>query len=646
MADAALGSLVVELSANLARFEQDMNRAAAVTQSSVGKIERLASGAAGALGAIGAGISFGAIVGSVRQVVSELDQLGDIGEAFDLTAENMGEIGYAAKIAGVDIGELERAFAQLASKSSAALGGDQGALALFEALGQSADDLRSKNFNSLTRDIFRVFTEFEGGANKVALAREVFGKGGTAIIELADKLGSLGGEAQRAGQVLAGDLVRQAGSVNDNLNRLAVASDLVKVSLVSNLLPGLERVSAEAISAANAGENLIGVLIRVARATFFGDELLIAQKQLFEATDRLLAIQNQIDRVGKGKDDVPWVKQLKASKAAVEDEIKSLQALIKLNEEGLNPKGQTTKRPAPVVATTQPQQVKKQLADTVRSVEDYEARLNQALAGAINESAIVKTRELQDVIAKLDQLFFDGKIGVDVYDSAMQKLTGTMTAAKPPADELAGILARTPDALQETATRLTALADNAFFDGSITERQRDQALALVNGYQTVATEAEKASNVAREIGLTFASAAEDALAKWEGFGKFFQGLEQDLIRFGTRRLLTEPLLGAADAVFGKGKASGQGFQGLVESGLGFLKGLIPSFDVGTPFVPKTGLALVHQGERIIPAAQNRAGAMGGINITINASGGMDRRSAQQLAAETGRAVARAQRRNG
>ena len=41
---------------------------------------------------------------------------------------------------------------------------------------------------------------------------------------------------------------------------------------------------------------------------------------------------------------------------------------------------------------------------------------------------------------------------------------------------------------------------------------------------------------------------------------------------------------------------------------------IPRFAEGTPFVPFTGLAMVHQGERITPASQNRSGAAAG-NVT-------------------------------
>jgi hypothetical protein len=33
---------------------------------------------------------------------------------------------------------------------------------------------------------------------------------------------------------------------------------------------------------------------------------------------------------------------------------------------------------------------------------------------------------------------------------------------------------------------------------------------------------------------------------------------------------------------------------------------LAAFDIGTNFVPKTGIAMIHEGERIIPAADNRA----------------------------------------
>lgn len=46
-------------------------------------------------------------------------------------------------------------------------------------------------------------------------------------------------------------------------------------------------------------------------------------------------------------------------------------------------------------------------------------------------------------------------------------------------------------------------------------------------------------------------------------------------------------------------------------GIGDALGGLKFWAKGTPYVPKTQLAVVHQGERIIPASQNRPGMMGG-----------------------------------
>lgn len=54
--------------------------------------------------------------------------------------------------------------------------------------------------------------------------------------------------------------------------------------------------------------------------------------------------------------------------------------------------------------------------------------------------------------------------------------------------------------------------------------------------------------------------------------------------------------------------------------LGGLSGLLPSFDVGTPYVPNDQIAKIHKGEMIIPAKeaeQFRSGGMGGVTVVQN-----------------------------
>jgi len=68
---------------------------------------------------------------------------------------------------------------------------------------------------------------------------------------------------------------------------------------------------------------------------------------------------------------------------------------------------------------------------------------------------------------------------------------------------------------------------------------------------------------------------------------------------------------------------------------------IPAFQYGTAYVPRTGLAMVHQGEAIIPAAQNRGGG-GGDTYNINISGAVDPQATARVLEE---AVMRINRKN-
>lgn len=104
---------------------------------------------------------------------------------------------------------------------------------------------------------------------------------------------------------------------------------------------------------------------------------------------------------------------------------------------------------------------------------------------------------------------------------------------------------------------------------------------------------------------------------------------------------------AAESLFGGGTAGG-GFLGSILSSLfGGGAAPIPSFAVGTNYVPRDGLAMIHRGEAIIPAAQNRGG-FGGMSVTNHfaITGPVDRRTQDQIALAVSRSIAQATYRNG
>ena len=134
--------------------------------------------------------------------------------------------------------------------------------------------------------------------------------------------------------------------------------------------------------------------------------------------------------------------------------------------------------------------------------------------------------------------------------------------------------------------------------------------------------AEKTSDIGRELGLTFSSAFEDAILAGKKFSDVLGAIAQDIARIILRKTVTEPAANAVSQIVGKvdfGKMFGS---------------MLPSFAVGTDYVPHDMVAQIHQGEKIIPAGQN---AGGGVSVmqTIH----IDSRSDQATIMQAVRAAA-------
>ena len=122
-------------------------------------------------------------------------------------------------------------------------------------------------------------------------------------------------------------------------------------------------------------------------------------------------------------------------------------------------------------------------------------------------------------------------------------------------------------------------------------------------------------DIAKELGLTFSSAFEDAVVGGKDLSKVLQGLAQDVARIFVRKMVTEPLAaGLGDffkGMFGGGKAGG----GPVSAGMTYLIG-------------ERGPELFSPGASgtIIP---NHALGGGGANLTVNIIGAPSQPQLQQ-----------------
>lgn len=158
--------------------------------------------------------------------------------------------------------------------------------------------------------------------------------------------------------------------------------------------------------------------------------------------------------------------------------------------------------------------------------------------------------------------------------------------------------------------------------GTISQETFNRGVAKAEEKLKSATDQGKQTeNIMKDLGATFSSSFEDAIAGGKGLSDVLRGLEQDLMRIAARRLITEPLFAA---LFGGEGSSGGGFFGsLTKSFLGSAKGnafssSIQPFAKGgvvnrpQVFPMARGVGLMGEAgpEAILPLQRDRNGRLG------------------------------------
>lgn len=114
---------------------------------------------------------------------------------------------------------------------------------------------------------------------------------------------------------------------------------------------------------------------------------------------------------------------------------------------------------------------------------------------------------------------------------------------------------------------------------------------------------KETKNVGDEVALIFSSAAGEAITHWQGVRGLLQGVLADLAQIAVREAVTKPL------------------SNLLTTSLA---SFLPKFANGSDYVPRDMAAIVHKGERIVPAAENLRGGSGGFDgagsIIVNYGG--------------------------
>jgi hypothetical protein len=226
---ATIGTLLIELSANVARLENDLGRASMHVRNTERMIQQSVNRMNGFFGLLGVTLSGAAMVGFVKTSIDAADRLDELSQITGTSVEALAGLDYAAKQNGASLETVARGGQKLSAQLS-----DKPEL--FRKLGISATDSTEAMIQ-----LADVFAGMPDGMEKSALSAKLFGDklGGEMILFLNQGTAAMRENIAmgREYNPVTTESARRAAEFNDNLDRLRASAGQVGMEMANGILP-------------------------------------------------------------------------------------------------------------------------------------------------------------------------------------------------------------------------------------------------------------------------------------------------------------------------------------------------------------------------------------------------------------------------
>lgn len=250
---ASLGTAILELAANTARFTSDLGRA-------LGAAEKFKRDADRAFKTIGITIGVGAFAHFIKSSIDAADRMNDLRTRTGLSAQQLLVMEGAAVRSGVELEAVGEVASKLSRRLEEARQGTGDAANAFKAMGISVTDSsgRLKSIDTILREVGAKFATYEAGAGKAALATAGLGKGGDRLIPFVEALKETEERFKRLGIVISEDVLTQADEFNDTVEDLKSVAGALGKTIAASLLPHLIN-GAQALLEFQKNSNLVKI---------------------------------------------------------------------------------------------------------------------------------------------------------------------------------------------------------------------------------------------------------------------------------------------------------------------------------------------------------------------------------------------------
>lgn len=567
----ALGSLVVSLALDNYKFVDGLKKSEHLAKKSTDAIASGNKGVgktfddlygrvdkfAGRMEAMShVGVALAAAWGGLRfvgGVMDEFDRIGALADRFGTSAETLQALGDAAEQSDTDMATLAGGLQKLTTRMYEAVHGDKELAREFKALGIDASKFvdSSDGAEQALYTLSDRIAAARSPAEALTIATRALGKSaGPELIPLLSKGGAalrgMADEARNTGRVLDGETLKQIKEFNDHAAALSRTFKVGMVGMAGPFITEFNKMMDEVERRKSSWEKFLLIIGSpvLATANALGAGIGITplerakqqQESLFaelrDAQAKLTSLRTQDAAGGLGgllvtDDDLARNERYVASvKGRLQEATQLYQKLAKAEADAARAgQNKPTAKPFTLPGdATKP----KRMSATEWAMEES-AHLTRTYYQIQQEASEEYTAQLRN---EFDAEWALIELQDDQYRAGRDAAARWTEALDP--------MQKYRDDLEEIA-RLERegylTADKALAAQFLVHEQMDKALAANN-------EALKEQNdIARELGLTFTSAFEDAMVSGKKFGQVMAGVAQDLYRLFLRKTVSEPAMG-------------------------------------------------------------------------------------------------------
>jgi lambda family phage tail tape measure protein len=222
MASRSLGVLTLSLIGEIGGFEQGMDKAARIADKRTKEIEatlqRVGVAAIATGTALGLELShaISLAANAYPELIEQAARFADIADKTGGSAEGFANFAVSAKVAGVEIDAIADASTKLSKNLVGVDDESKSAGAGLKALGINIADFKKLRPDEQIKGVANAFAGFADGADKAAVAQQLFGKGGAELLKFFKDYTENGGDVR----ILTADMIKQADDFADAHTRL------------------------------------------------------------------------------------------------------------------------------------------------------------------------------------------------------------------------------------------------------------------------------------------------------------------------------------------------------------------------------------------------------------------------------------------